>query len=186
MRRLCTRTGKLGGPSVSSLALRRRSFRILPDLESFRANQPRSLWLSDLSAFGCGAETAKPACVGLDECACIKQEGCSVIAQSCYCPFPQCGPNGACICGGGKFIGCAPADLSSCTGAKASVAKLCPDLYGATFENLCKQDNAECITKCLNDVGSCGDVLCTFCEDCKCMKDSFSTCIDKCVAALTP
>lgn len=46
-------------------------------------------------------------CAALTECACRSRTGCQVIAEPCYCPFPQCG-EGACICGGGRYLGCAP------------------------------------------------------------------------------
>ena len=129
-------------------------------------------------------ETQQVACVGLDECACFTASGCSVIANACYCPFPQCSPNGACVCGGGQFIGCAPTNLTTCTAAKARVAALCPQLHGATFDNLCTQSETACVAKCLNDVGACGEVGCAFCEACDCAGDAFSTCVGKCRSAL--
>jgi len=58
---------------------------------------------------GTSTDVGKLDCVGLDECSCAATNGCSVIAEACYCPFPKCNQNGACICGGGKFIGCAAA-----------------------------------------------------------------------------
>ncbi len=131
-----------------------------------------------------GAETGRPACVGLDECTCSATAGCSLIAEPCYCPFPQCG-SGACFCGGGRYIGCAPVDLASCDSAKARVSALCPQLGGPTFDNLCAGTDSNCITKCLNDVTSCGDVSCSFCEGCDCATDPFLTCMGKCTTAAT-
>jgi hypothetical protein len=110
--------------------------------------------------------------------------GCGVLAESCYCPFPQCG-SGACVCGGGRFIGCAPVSLSTCADAKARIADLCPSIEGATFDNLCAQTNTACITKCLNDVTSCSEVFCTFCDDCDCATDDFLICVGKCTSGVT-
>jgi hypothetical protein len=131
-----------------------------------------------------GTETGRPACVGLDECTCASTSGCSVIAEPCYCQFPQCG-SGACFCGGGRYIGCAPVDLASCDSAKARVSALCPQLSGPTFDNLCAGTDTNCITKCLNDVTSCGDVSCSFCEGCDCATDPYLTCVGKCTTAAT-
>jgi hypothetical protein len=74
--------------------------------------------------------------------------------------------------------------LGTCAAAKARVAGLCPDISGATFDDLCQQSDAGCITKCLNDVTSCGDVRCSFCEICDCAGDAFATCRSKCRSAL--
>jgi hypothetical protein len=127
---------------------------------------------------------AKLTCVDLDACSCMNANGCSLIAEACFCPFPQCGA-GACVCGGGNFIGCAPVELSTCDKAKARVAALCPTLKGATFDNLCSQKSSECITKCLNDVTACSDVFCTFCETCDCATDNFLGCVGKCTSGVT-
>jgi hypothetical protein len=71
-------------------------------------------------------------------------------------------------------------DLSTCANAKARVGTLCPKLSGATFDSLCSQTNTLCITKCLNDVTSCSDVGCAFCDACGCATDNFLTCVGKC------
>jgi hypothetical protein len=130
-------------------------------------------------------ETAKLACVDLDECTCRATSGCSGIVESCYCPYPQCSPSVTCFCGGGKFVGCAPANLATCTAAKARVAGLCPQLAGAAFDNLCKPTNTLCVTKCLNEVSSCGDMACTLCVGCDCVTDPYTTCLGKCQNLLT-
>ena len=55
-------------------------------------------------------------CIGLDECSCWgRRADCQPIAENCWCPLPKCAP-GACICGGGKFLGCAPL-ASGCAAA---------------------------------------------------------------------
>ena len=68
------------------------------------------------------AETAKPpidplaalprkvriagdTCADLGECDCPKSPECRPLTEPCYCAFPQCG-NGACICAGGRYLGC--------------------------------------------------------------------------------
>jgi hypothetical protein len=135
--------------------------------------------------FDAGVDTAKLACLNMDECTCASANGCSVISNACYCPYPQCSPGGACVCGGGKFLGCAPVTLSTCLAAKDRIAGLCPTLSGATFDGLCQQSDSACITKCLNDVTTCSDVLCTFCETCDCATDAFSVCRAKCRSLLT-
>ena len=132
-----------------------------------------------------GADTGKLACVGLDECTCADTPGCSVMAEACYCPFPQCGA-GACFCGGGRYIGCAPVELASCDSAKARVFALCPTLAGPTFDGLCApSDDTVCITECLNEVTSCTDLFCTFCEGCDCATDRFSSCVAGCTGGVT-
>src|SRR5438067_1852866 len=50
---------------------------------------------------------APTACGALDPCDCMKRPDCQPIAENCFCPYPTCGP-GACFCGGGRFLGCAP------------------------------------------------------------------------------
>lgn len=130
-----------------------------------------------------GVDSGKLACVGLDECACMASDSCSVVSDACYCPFPQCG-SGACVCGGGKFLGCVPAGLNTCAAAKARVASLCPTLKGPTFDGLCQQTDAACITKCLDDVTACSDVSCSFCEACDCVSDPFARCVSTCKSAL--
>jgi hypothetical protein len=130
-----------------------------------------------------GVDTGKLACVGLDECACLASNSCAVVSDACYCPFPQCGA-GACDCGGGKFIGCAPAGLDTCAAAKSRVASMCPTLKGATFDGLCQQTDTACVTKCLNDVTACGEVGCSFCEACDCFTDPFMKCVSTCRNAL--
>jgi len=134
-----------------------------------------------------GIEAAQPACIGLDECTCRATSGCGSIAQPCYCPFPTCDRSGACVCGGGKFVGCAPTGLGTCAAARDRVASLCPQLSQSSLPSVCDsgQSAPECIIKCLNDVGSCRDVACSFCETCDCAGDAFYTCLGKCRTLLT-
>jgi hypothetical protein len=137
------------------------------------------------TAADAGTDTGKLDCVGLDECTCGATKSCSVIAEACYCPYPQCSSAGACVCGGGKYIGCAPATLATCSAAKARVTTLCPQLKGTILDSLCQQPDSACITKCLDEVTSCGEVSCSFCEACDCVGDPFMQCRAKCNTALT-
>jgi hypothetical protein len=128
-----------------------------------------------------GTDSSPSPCSALDECACADANGCAVLAEACYCPFPQCNPNGACICGGGKFVGCVPAGLDSCPDAKARVADLCPSLAGPVLDDLCdRTDDTLCITKCLDELDSCSDIFCSLCVDCDCAVDDFSMCVAQC------
>ena len=128
------------------------------------------------------ADATPRSCVDLDPCACLTSPGCAPVAQACWCPFPQCDQNAACVCGGGQFISCAPAATATCDGAKARVSTLCPTIAGPTFDGLCRWSAPECVTKCLNEVSSCGDVGCSFCEACDCQGDPFNTCYQHCAA----
>jgi hypothetical protein len=130
-------------------------------------------------------DKAQADCKSLDECACRNTNGCAPIAEACYCPFPQCGSNGACICGGGKYLGCAPVGLATaCSVAKAQVAALCPTLKGPTFDGLCARPDSACVTECLGKVTACSDVSCTFCETCGCATDRFSQCLASCTSPM--
>jgi hypothetical protein len=131
------------------------------------------------------ADSGKLACTGLDECSCALANGCGVISEKCYCPYPKCGNDGACFCGGGKFVGCAPVQLTTCVAAKARIAAMCPTLSGRTFDTVCDGADSLCATKCLNDATVCSDVRCSFCDACDCAGDPFGACLAKCKAALT-
>jgi hypothetical protein len=120
------------------------------------------------------------ACSSLDECACFKTSGCAAIAEPCWCPA-ACGVQ--CFCGGGRYFGCVPSGLSTCAAASDRVGKLCPNL-AADVTALCPSSGEECTTKCLNEVTSCDDLMCTTCKDCKCMQDSFGRCLEACMLAM--
>jgi hypothetical protein len=129
-----------------------------------------------------GSETAQPDCTALDECSCLTSSHCRAISQACYCP--QCSGSVVCKCGGGKFVGCASPELATCTNAQARVAALCPQLADTSFSKVCDQSASECVTRCLNEVTSCDDIFCTFCEACDCATDSYYTCLGNCKTAL--
>ena len=128
-------------------------------------------------------ETGKIPCVDLTECACSAASGCVLIAEECYCQYPQCGA-GSCACSGGKLIGCAPVGLGTCSAAQARVAGLCPELAGNDFDKLCTSANSGCVTKCLNQVGSCGDIYCSIFRTCSRATDLYATCMSECMSAL--
>ena len=44
-------------------------------------------------------------CAELSECECIQRLDCQPVAEQCYCPYPTCGDQGACLCGGGRYFG---------------------------------------------------------------------------------
>ena len=111
-----------------------------------------------------GPDSRRLACVGLDECACYATTGCAPIADGCYCPYPKCDVSGACTCGGGAFIGCASSGLATCDAVKARVGSICPQLNGSIWDGLCNRSYGACITECLNEVTSCGDISCSMCE----------------------
>ena len=125
-----------------------------------------------------GTDSGKLACVDLDECTCLNTKGCTFIAEACYCPT-QC-TSVVCVCGGGKFLGCAPQAQGTCATARERVAGLCPALKGAVFDGLCQQTDSLCVTKCLNAVVSCGDLTCSMCEGCDCASDPFMRCRAEC------
>ena len=127
-----------------------------------------------------GGETSPSSCASLGECACFTTSGCAPIAEPCWCPFPQCNSSAACVCGGGRFLGCAPPAIATCAGAKARISALCPTLSGPTFDGLCARPSPACVTKCLAEVSSCSDVGCSFCEICDCAGDNFSNCYAQC------
>jgi hypothetical protein len=129
-----------------------------------------------------GSDSGGSSCSALDECACLASKTCAPIAEACYCP--SCEPGVVCACGGGRYVGCAPAGQSSCTDARARVASLCPQLASDSFKNLCNQKGTECITKCLNEVTACGDLACSMCDQCDCAGDTFSSCVAACRKAL--
>jgi len=127
-----------------------------------------------------GIDTSTLDCVGLDACACLATSHCSSLSEACYCPYPACGAGGECFCGGGQFIACVPAGLTTCDAAKARVSTLCPTLKGMTYDGLCQQTASVCITKCLNEVTACSDIACTACDTCGCAGDRFSGCVAAC------
>jgi hypothetical protein len=66
----------------------------------------------------------RPACEGLDFCACHDRDDCAVQAEDCLCPCDYDCPGDMpcdCDCGGGKYLGCA-ARLGTC----ADPASDCP------------------------------------------------------------
>jgi hypothetical protein len=61
------------------------------------------------------ANCALPPCESLDACGCFDRPDCKALSDSCICPCdyncpgkPPCD----CACGGGTYLGCAPADTT--------------------------------------------------------------------------
>ncbi|WP_373049548.1 hypothetical protein [Vulgatibacter sp.] len=57
-------------------------------------------------------------CDGLAYCACAETPACRVVAEPCFCPCGEfaCSDDCLCGCGGGAYLGCAPAacPISTC------------------------------------------------------------------------
>ena len=133
-------------------------------------------------AIEAGGEVSSPECVGREECTCVATSGCAAIAESCWCPSPKCEASANCVCGGGRFISCAPANWSTCATAKARIGALCPSINSETFKSLCDSPMVPCTTKCLAEVKSCIEVSCSFCDACDCAGDAYGACYQQCVA----
>lgn len=62
-----------------------------------------------------GAAGAGPVdCAGRTYCECVAEPACEVLAEACFCPCgaEPCEPSCACGCGGGRYLGCGPAELT--------------------------------------------------------------------------
>jgi len=151
-------------------------------------------------------------CIGLGACDCWRRSECDVVSELCWCPFPECGTNGACGgCGGGKFLGCAPRSSgcpSGITCGPAAVGYAGPDgkgCYRCDYSDDCMtafmrlkercmlgdaivggfscSKNAACVTQCVNDVKQCSDVGCGLCQVCGCGAfGSFEKCFWACTS----
>jgi hypothetical protein len=148
-------------------------------------------------------------CAGLSECDCYRAAGCEVRAEACWCPFPECDPNGACVCGGGKFIGCVPAGAMCPQISCGLVGTASPDTRGclqcdappdcntarARLQTNCNfaaeyiaglscAKNPSCVAECLDALERCEDVTCDFCSTCDCggQTTSFTQCYAACGA----
>ena len=81
---------------------------------------------------------------------------CQVVAEPCYCPFPTCGA-GACGCGGGRFVGCAPR-ASGCAGSiscRPAERAAGPDARGC-FACAASSDCKTAWTQLLDGLGALG------------------------------
>lgn len=147
-------------------------------------------------------------CIGVSECACFGQRAaCTLIAEPCHCPYPQCG-GGLCACGGGKYLGCAPmasgcpssvacrpagrhtpqdakgcvscAYQETCEQAFAQMTETCSDKKGLLSAFSCAR-NPSCVTACINALARCEDIGCGLCAQCGCGRvGAFEQCVFKC------
>jgi hypothetical protein len=147
-------------------------------------------------------------CLGRAECDCWHRSDCQVIAEACWCPSPQCDPNGACACGGGKYLGCvdvarhcpqiscglvgsASPDATGCLQcdpapdcdtARTRLKSACgfsEDYIGA----LSCTGNPPCIAACLAKLERCDEVTCDYCTTCDCggQQSWFTACYASCL-----
>jgi hypothetical protein len=91
--------------------------------------------------------SCRPPCEGLEFCDCYKREDCEVLAEDCLCPCDyECPgePPCDCVCGGGKYLGCAQR-----TGTCKDPAADCNGLPSVRCEGewACS-DNAFCGYRC--------------------------------------
>jgi hypothetical protein len=135
-----------------------------------------------------GSTTA--ACASLGACACMAaSDRCTVLAESCWCPS-ACDPSIACVCGGGRFLGCEDnALVGSCTGWLSAVQNQCAGQpFVPDIGDLCTTAaNPNCVSSCLANLkyfGQCSEIDCSFCPVCDCAppaaQSPFATCIASC------
>jgi len=128
------------------------------------------------------------ACATLGACECMAtSDRCAARTEACWCPS-ECNPNIACICGGGRFLGCEDkAVVAACASELAAVQDKCagqiPDI-----SYLCNDAvDPNCVSSCLanlKNTGLCSEVDCRFCQLCDCAPppttSPFATCIASC------
>ncbi len=180
-----------------------------PDAAADLSSAPDLSVKSDGSVGPDGAAGDGGGCIGLSECSCWdRRASCQPIAESCWCPMPKCGP-GACICGGGSFLGCAP-QASGCAATVHCLPAGRPGpqndkgCIGCAYQNGCDQafaqmvgtctgqkgrldlfsctKNPACVTDCINKLARCEDIGCGLCSACGCaFNGPFETCYFACV-----
>lgn len=134
------------------------------------------------------------ACASLGACACMAaSDRCVGRTEACYCPT-ECDPNIACICGGGRFLGCEDkAVFAGCTTALATVqAKCTGQAFVQYIGGLCSSAaDPTCVAGCLatlNNTGSCAEIDCYFCPACDCAPPTtpspFRACLQTCAPPL--
>jgi hypothetical protein len=144
---------------------------------------------------GPGGSTQQPgACASLGECDCYAAGNrCTMLTESCWCPS-VCDSKIACVCGGGKFLGCEDSTgTTNCDTQLARVQNLCANHpFLNDLSNVCAS-NPTCIGGCLSQlttVDSCAQIDCSFCTACDCSSPSppsqLSTCIAGCTAPPPP
>jgi hypothetical protein len=134
-----------------------------------------------------GSSPNQALCAPLDECGCwAALDRCTPRTEACWCP-DRCAAV-ACICGGGKFLGCdgkAPPATMACGDALAAVQQTCAGLpFVGLIGDLCSRPNPACVTDCLTRVASCAEIDCSFCTFCDCAPPAtpspFAACLASC------
>jgi hypothetical protein len=148
-----------------------------------------------VALLGCGGSLSKGpdgsttgACSTLGACECMAAgDRCSARTEACWCPS-ECNPNIACICGGGRFLGCDDkAAAGTCGAEMARVQTMCAGMpFVAQIDTFCAF-NAPCMQGCLAQLtttASCAQIDCSFCIACDClppsMPSAFRTCVNSC------
>lgn len=144
-------------------------------------------------------------CIGQSECACLASPSCQPIAEACWCPSACDGRT--CLCGGGRFFGCAPRASgcaptvtcgpagrtsqdaagcvtctlkTDCAQAAEALKDGCPQkrMY---LDGLSCARAPDCVLRCINAVRTCEDVGCGLCTTCRCINPGvFEQCVAKC------
>ncbi len=151
------------------------------------------------------------ACEGLDECTCAQTPGCAPLATDCYCPPASCGSTAACVCEGGRYLGCNPVgngcstsscgllaqpsapdqngcttcvEPADCTGAIAQLAATCAALPVDSTQWLCGGTDGDiCAAFCLAGLRTCDSAVCALCLDCSCANDLLDSCLNECLSS---
>jgi len=126
-------------------------------------------------------------------------ERCVASTEPCWCPS-ECDPNIACICGGGRFLGCQErtTTTTACSTALAAVQAKCAGQPNVQYiGGLCTLTatsipaaSPTCVAQCLSNLatsGSCSEIDCYFCPNCDCAPPApspFRDCLAACPTAL--
>ena len=146
-------------------------------------------------------------CTAWSECECRAHAECTAVTEACYCP-PGCGsPDPQCLCGGGRYFGCAPVashcgglaclpaqpptgpdgrgcyacgTATSCAEGRAAILGNCRQSEALLFGLRCDK-NPTCVLGCMQKLAKCDDVGCAFCATCDCAANTpFATCVFAC------
>jgi hypothetical protein len=124
---------------------------------------------------GNGSDGSIPAgaCASLGACDCYAAaDRCAMQTESCWCAS-ACDPNIACVCGGGRFLGCEEKSLfAGCTTALAAAKTKCPDHAPGTDDLCSTAADPSCVAACLanfNSTGSCAELGCSCEVVCECI-----------------
>jgi hypothetical protein len=163
-----------------------------------------ALAMAGMALVGCGGSiqangpdgsTQPGACGSLSECACYQaSDRCTLRTESCWCPS-VCDSKIACVCGGGRFLGCEDKAATSCATELAAVqAKCAGQPFVQYIGDLCTLPPTQmaapspaCVAGCLANLangGSCSEIDCSFCPVCDCAGPAapspFVTCLAAC------